>query len=50
MVVNLTVRRFSISFNHRRVSGGGCKALSWMAYAFFGMVMYWVCAGWSAVG
>lgn len=49
MVVNLTVRRFPISFSHRRVSGGGCKALSWMAYAF-GMVMYWVCAGWSAVG
>lgn len=50
MVVNLTVRRFPISFSHRRVSGGGCKALSRMAYAFFGMVMYWVCAGWSAVG
>lgn len=47
-VVNLAVRRFSTSLSHRHV--GGCKALSWMAYAFFGMVMYWVCAGWSAVG
>lgn len=49
MVVNLTVRRFSTSFSHRHVSGGGCKALIRMAYAF-GMVMYWVCAGWVAVG
>lgn len=48
-VVNLAVRRFSISSSHRRVGGGGCKALSRMAYAF-GMVMYCVCAGWSAVG
>lgn len=41
----VAVRRFS----HRRVGGGGCKASSRMAYAF-GMVMYWVCAGWLAVG
>lgn len=43
------LRRFSTSFSHRHVGGGGRKALSRMAYAF-GMVMYWVCAGWSAVG
>lgn len=49
MVVNLTVRHFSSSFSRRRISGGGCKALIRMAYAF-GMVMYWVCAGLSAVG
>lgn len=49
-MVNLTVRHLPTSFSHRRISDGGCKALIRMAYAFFGMVMYWVCAGLSAVG
>lgn len=45
----VAIARVFNSFGLRRISGGGCEALSRMAYAF-GMVMYWVWAGAAAVG
>ena len=37
------------TFSHRTIGYGDCRRLIRRAYAF-GMVMYWVCAGWAAVG
>lgn len=46
----VAIARVFNPFGSRRIGGGGCEALIRMAYAFFGIVMYWVWAGASAVG
>lgn len=45
----VTENPHSTAFSNRRIGDGCGKATIWRDYAF-GMVMYWVCAGLSAVG
>lgn len=45
----VAIARVFNPFSSRRIGSGGCEALIRMAYAF-GIVMYWVWAGASAVG
>lgn len=45
----VAIARVFNPFGSRRIGSGGCEAPIRMAYAF-GIVMYWVWAGASAVG